>query len=69
MANKIKLMTKLLADGLHDLDGLPYHFGADAVAFDQRNFIIHLPIPRSFREFSRPPLVMIPLMNSGKGAA
>ena len=64
-----KGVAELLAHLLQNLDGLPHYFGADAVAADESDFVIHFATPRAFKELSRPPLSMMPLMNSGKGAA
>ena len=62
-------VAELLADGLQHLDGLPHHFGADAVAADERNFIIHFAAPLAFRDLSRPPLSTMPWTKAGRGAA
>ena len=37
----LKFMAELPADGVHHLDSLPHHLGADSVAPDEGNFIIH----------------------------
>ena len=63
------VVAELLADGLQHLDGLPHHFGADAVAADERNFIIHFAAPLAFRDLSRPPLSTMPWTKAGRGAA
>ena len=66
---KFKAVAELGTHGLHDLDRLAHHLGADAVAPDQRDLIVHFATPLAFNEFSRPPLWMMPLIKAGKGAA
>ena len=66
---KLKAVAELGAHGLHDLDRLAHHLGADTVAPDQRDLIVHFATPLAFNEFSRPPLWMMPLIKAGKGAA
>ena len=52
-----------------DADRFVDDLRADAVAPDQCNLELHFAIPLAFRLFSRPPFSMMPLTNSGKGAA
>ena len=66
---KGKGVTEFGPHRFHNFNGFANHFRSDSVTADQRNFVIHLPSPLAFKELSRPPLWMIPLMNSGKGAA
>ena len=62
-------VSKRFPHALQYLDGLPHHFGADAVAADERNFIIHFAAPLAFRDLSRPPLSTMPWTKAGRGAA
>ena len=63
-------VAELVAHLAHDLHGLLHDVGADAVAGDHSDIVIHvrvLPYCLSLMEDIRPPAWMISLMNSGKG--
>ena len=76
-----KCVAEPLAHGINDPHSFVHNFRADAVAADQRNFIIHKTAsfrivfccglyfarPRFFNEFIRPPASMMPLTKSGNG--
>ena len=64
-----KGVAKLFGCGIQSQQGLVHDLRADAVAPDQRDLTVHFAAPLSFRELSRPPLLMMPSMNGGKGAA
>ncbi|MPM77111.1 hypothetical protein SDC9_124111 [bioreactor metagenome] len=62
-------VTKFLAHRVQHPDGLGNHLGADTVAPDQRDFVIHWAASLAFRDFSSPPSRMMPWIKGGKGAA
>ena len=62
-------MAEFGGHGVQHPDGLLHNLGADAVAPDHRNVLVHWAAPFAFREAISPPFAIISLMKGGKGSA
>ena len=62
-------MSEFLRHGVQHADGLAYDLGADSVAPDDGNGLVHLSAFPAFKEAISPPFSIMSLINGGKGSA
>ena len=62
-------MAELLRHGVQHAYGFLYDLGADAVAPDDGDGLVHLSAFPAFREAMSPPFSIMSLMKGGKGSA